>query len=110
MAGNPNPKGSKPDKLIRDALMISLKREAKDAEGKLTPKLMLMADALVAKALEGDVSAIREIGDRVDGKAIQAIEQTSEITHHYVAALPPISKTMDEWQKNHAANLTPTVQ
>ena len=26
MAGNPNPKGSKPDKLMRDALVIALKR------------------------------------------------------------------------------------
>lgn len=31
--------GSKPDKLMRDALMVALKREAVDAHGKPTTKL-----------------------------------------------------------------------
>lgn len=105
MAGNPNPKGSKPDKLMRDALMIGLKREAANSEGKLTPKLMLMADALIDKAVGGDVQAIREIADRIDGKAPQAIEQTTEVTHLYVARVPTISKTGDEWQRDHASKL-----
>lgn len=66
-------KGSKPDKLMRDALMAALKREAEDAAGNPTRKLTLVADALVNKAMEGDVSAIREIADRVDGKAVQVV-------------------------------------
>lgn len=105
MAGNPNPKGSKPDKLMRDALMIGLKREAANSEGKLTSKLMLMADALIDKAVDGDVQAIREIADRVDGKAPQSIEQVTEITHKYVARMPAPSDSMDAWQKQHANNL-----
>lgn len=32
-----------------------------------------IADALLAKALDGDVSALRELGDRLDGKANQPI-------------------------------------
>lgn len=36
-------------------------------------KLRQIADKLIDKALEGDVSALKEIGDRVDGKAIQAV-------------------------------------
>lgn len=36
-------------------------------------KLRLLADKIIDKALEGDVSALKEIGDRVDGKAAQAI-------------------------------------
>lgn len=37
-------------------------------------KLRRIAEALYDKAAEGDVAAIKEIGDRLDGKAIQAIE------------------------------------
>jgi hypothetical protein len=36
-------------------------------------KLRALADKIIDKALEGDVSALKEIGDRVDGKAAQAI-------------------------------------
>lgn len=32
-----------------------------------------LADALIAKGKEGDVAALKEIGDRLDGKAVQAI-------------------------------------
>jgi hypothetical protein len=40
-----------------------------------TKRLELLADKLVEKALDGDVTAIKEIGDRLDGKAKQQIEQ-----------------------------------
>lgn len=36
-------------------------------------KLRALADKLIDKALEGDVTALKEVGDRVDGKAAQAI-------------------------------------
>lgn len=36
------------------------------------------AEALLAKAADGDVSACKELGDRLDGKAIQPVEQTTE--------------------------------
>jgi hypothetical protein len=74
--GNPNPKGSKPDKLMRDALMVALNREAVDAEGKPTKKLALLASALVDKAVGGDVSAANAVMDRVDGKP----HQTTDVT------------------------------
>ena len=67
------PKGSKPDKLMRDALMVALKREAKGADGKPTRRLYVNADRLVEKAMEGELAAIREICDRVDGKAGAAV-------------------------------------
>lgn len=67
--------------------------------------LDVMADALVAKGMLGDVPAIKEVGDRLDGRAIQAIEQTSDVTHRYVAELPALSKTGDEWQRDHASKL-----
>ena len=71
MAARKTPsKGSKPDKLMRDALMVALQREARDA-GRWWPtrKLYIIADRLVEKAMEGEISAIKEIADRVDGKA-----------------------------------------
>lgn len=67
------PRGGKPDKLIRDALMLALNREAADADGKKTKKLNLIADKLIEKAIGGDVAAIKEIADRVDGKAVQPL-------------------------------------
>jgi len=41
-------------------------------------KLRALADKLIARALEGDVTALKEIGDRVDGKAVQAIAGVSD--------------------------------
>jgi len=36
-------------------------------------KLRSLADRLIARAEEGDTSALKEIGDRLDGKPAQAI-------------------------------------
>ena len=74
-----NPRGSKPDKLITDAIRVALNREAKDAAGKPTKKLALIADQLVNKAVDGDMSAIKEVIDRMEGKAPQAIEHSGQL-------------------------------
>ena len=37
-------------------------------------RLRAIAEALVTKAEEGDMAAIKELGDRIDGRAIQAID------------------------------------
>jgi len=42
--------------------------------------LSKLADALILKALEGDVSALRELGDRLEGKVTQQIEQNTNLT------------------------------
>ena len=60
--------GNKPDKIISDALRIELHAEAKDCDGKPTKKLRLLARKLLDCALQGDVPAIREILDRIEGK------------------------------------------
>lgn len=74
MAARINPsKGGKPDKLARDALIIALKREAVDADGKPTQKLAVIAQKLVEEAATGNVQAAKEIFDRIDGKPAQAI-------------------------------------
>lgn len=74
MAARVNPsRGGKPDKLMRDALMIALNREAVDADGQKTKKLNIIAAKLVELAIDGDIQAIKEISDRVDGKPAQAL-------------------------------------
>lgn len=72
--GNPNPKGNKPDKILRDALMIALNRVDKDHDtGIKTKRLHRIADKLSLKAADGDIPAIKEVWDRVEGKATQPI-------------------------------------
>jgi hypothetical protein len=39
-------------------------------------RLDAIADRLIAKAEEGDIQAIKELGDRIDGKPSQALEHT----------------------------------
>jgi hypothetical protein len=40
--------------------------------------LRLLADKLVERALDGDMAAIREIGDRLDGRPAQALHHGSD--------------------------------
>lgn len=64
------PSGPFADKLWRDAIR---KAALEQAEGKRGPKkLELAARALVNAAIAGDVSAAKEMGDRMDGKVPQA--------------------------------------
>jgi hypothetical protein len=53
---------------MRDALILALMREAEDGAAK---KLNLIAAKLVEKALGGDIQAIKEVCDRVDGRPTQ---------------------------------------
>tara|TARA_R110000822_G_C15329993_1_gene494497 strand:- start:132 stop:395 length:264 start_codon:yes stop_codon:yes gene_type:complete len=65
------PSGPFADKLWRDAIR---KAALEQAEGKRGPKkLELAARALVDAAIVGDVSAAKEMGDRLDGKVPQAV-------------------------------------
>lgn len=63
--GNPNPLGRKADKVIRDALLAALRQSPE--------RLKKSAEAIWAKAMEGDIPAFKEIADRIDGKVAQAI-------------------------------------
>lgn len=51
--------------------MVAVKRQT--GKGK-TKKLSMLADKLVERALEGDIPAMKEIGDRLDGKPVQGVE------------------------------------
>lgn len=54
-------------KLWRDAIMLAISRP--DETGR--KRLRALADKLVDQALDGDVTALKEIGDRIDGKPAQ---------------------------------------
>ena len=43
-------------------------------DDKKVKALGLLADRLVTKGLDGDVTALKEIGDRLDGKPAQAVD------------------------------------
>lgn len=70
------PKGNsnaKKGTLWADAIRKAVMRAAEgDTEGRR--KLDKLAEVTVAAGLAGDMAAIKEIGDRLDGKATQAIE------------------------------------
>jgi hypothetical protein len=63
-----NPGGRPKKKLFREALTKVL-----DAAGEDSEKLTAIAQALYDKAKTGDVSAIKEVRDTLDGKPAQAI-------------------------------------
>lgn len=85
--GNPNPKGSKPEKRMRDAILLELHSEVEVPEDMLSSGIgvkrkngsrketaaRVIAHRLVGKAIKGDIDAIKEINNRVDGKATQPL-------------------------------------
>jgi hypothetical protein len=92
------PSGPFADKLWRDAIR---KAALEQAEGKRGPKkLELAARALVNAAITGDVSAAKEMGDRLDGKATQQIETTITDKRMVVEA-PAISSDSDAWERQY---------
>jgi hypothetical protein len=64
------PAGGKTASLMREALDAELARQSDDGEGAKAGVLQLIARKLATKALDGDLGAIREIFDRVDGKTV----------------------------------------
>jgi hypothetical protein len=69
MAGNAN-SGPTKQKEMRDALRLALKD---DVEAPVRNKMDAIVRAHIKKALEGDIPAIKEIYDRVDGKVPQGV-------------------------------------
>lgn len=63
-----NPRGQQRDKPFRDALRKKIAEAADDPK-----RLDRIAEKLLALAEVGDMQAIKEVGDRLDGKVAQAI-------------------------------------
>lgn len=72
MAGVAGRSGKRMDSLWADAIRRAIKRR----EEKDPLALERMAEVLLNKVVEGDMAAIKELGDRIDGKA--AIQVTHE--------------------------------
>jgi hypothetical protein len=66
-----NPGGRSREKIWRNAITRAVTRVVDGKEGMQV--VDELADALVQAARDKDVSALREIGDRLDGKAVQAL-------------------------------------
>ncbi len=83
MAAPINPKGAKSDKEWRGAIRLAV-HELIEATGegkaKKTKALTLMARKLVSKAIKGDVMAMKEAGDRLDGRPRQEVELDMPMT------------------------------
>lgn len=74
MAGKGAPKGNNnagKNKPWSDALRKALLQ----SDG---ARLRRIAEALLKKAEEGDIAALKELGDRVEGRVIQQIEQSGK--------------------------------
>jgi hypothetical protein len=86
------PKGNKNNakgKLWSDALRLEL---AGNVNAK---KLRKIAQKVIEMATEGDMQAIREIGDRLEGKPSQSIDMTvTEMSHE--EALDLLDQDIDE--------------
>lgn len=74
--GNKN--AAKP-RLFDDALRRALKqRDLTAGDGET---LRMIADKLIDLALAGDISAFKEARDTVDGRPIQAVDVTADVTN-----------------------------
>jgi hypothetical protein len=103
-----NPRGQQRDKPFRDALRLTI------AEAEDNPrKLRKLAEALFDKAADGDIPAIKEIADRLDGKPAQAIIggdeddpaiqiESRDVSRALINAIPPedlpkVRRVLEAW-------------
>ena len=86
------PEGGNTTRPVRDALDSELSRASVDGDGNNV--LRLIVRKLAARALDGDLGAIKEIFDRMDGKAAagSAAEQAPTRVVFQYAEPPPRSQ------------------
>ena len=97
-----NPGGRAREKTWADAIRIAVNEAYEDGDKK---KLRVLADKLVDKALQGEIAAMKEIGDRLDGKAAQSVAVSGDAATSYVVHMPEVCKTAEEWQKQYAPKI-----
>jgi hypothetical protein len=78
-----NPKA---EKIWADAVQRAVKRRLENEDGK-PQKIERLADKLVDFAMEGNGWAFKEIGERLDGKAPQAIKHSGDPDHPVVTTI-----------------------
>lgn len=77
-----NPGGKPKQKIWRDAISAAIRHRTGLDQIEAVKTVAL---ALVDEALKGDVVALKEIGDRIDGKsdASVSVDHTGSITHEH---------------------------
>ena len=89
------PRGAWSDKLWRDALRKAVLKRIAGGQ-----KLDHIAEATVAAAMEGKMDAVREIGDRLDGKPSQSIDM-AVTDERNVIRVPDAIDSPTDWQTLH---------
>ena len=84
------------DKPWKDAIRLAVNRKGVDGRA----ILIRLAESLTQKAMEGDVAALRELGDRLDGKAHQSADLTISDERMVVSAPQP-DETAEDWAAKH---------
>ena len=82
-----NPRGQQRDKIYREALRLEL---ADMSEGVDLKKLRQIARAHIEKAAAGDMQAIKELADRLDGRPAQILKHSGPDSE-------PITKVVNEF-------------
>ncbi len=88
-------KGPWSEKPFREALRIAVMDKEK---GK--PRLRMLAESLVKAGMGGDIQAIREIADRLEGKPAQSIDM-AVTDERSVIRSPEVSVTPEDWTTSH---------
>ena len=70
--------GRKGEKVWADAVRRAVNRRMEGVEGQ-PKRLELIAQRLIDMALDGDAASIREIGDRLDGRATQSVDSNINV-------------------------------
>ena len=87
--------GPKSDKIWADAVRRAVNRRLDKEEGK-PKKLERLADKIVEAGLAGDIQAMKEIGDRLDGKPKQAHVGDDDAPPIQVAGIQLVPLTSDD--------------
>ena len=101
MAGKGAPKGNQYAAKERVwARAIDLALEERGGQLGKMGALKELAGKLLNRAAEGDITSLKELGDRLDGKAPQALEVDAKVVADVTASeRPQISK--EEWLSRH---------
>jgi hypothetical protein len=88
-----NPRGQQRDKLYREALRLELAEMGVDLK-----KLREIARAHIEKAAGGDMQAIKELRDTLDGRPAQLLERDGPDTPviRFVREIVHVTKTREE--------------
>jgi len=89
-------------RMWNNAIKKALRKRSKSEQMEALEEI---AEKLIVKALDGDIAALREIGDRLDGKPNQSISGPDEGPIQIKDPSRP-TLTKEEWLKLHNVGTT----